>query len=634
MKALTGQYYRLVASALMILSFVLFTLFMRGMLSGVSADLTESRLYTVSDSTRAIMRDLSEPISLTLVYSSSVGQDYPAVRAYAERVRQLLATYKSLAGNGLQVVELNPLPFSEAEDEALAVGLTAVDTDGPDPLYFGLIGRNAVDDELVIPFLAPERETSVEYDLTRMINRLDNPVPATVGLLSALPGMAARLPEQAYQVRKEIGKSFELETLPANFVEIPDTIDILMIAHPPRLTEFQTYLLDQFLLETGRALILLDPASKTGLASARLGDSDEVISSDLSTLLIRYGVRLSDQAVADSANALPVSILDDAGRQSFVGQPLFIQIGPGAMDRDDPITSVLRRSINIGAPGAIEIQDSTPLNIEILAQTGDRPSYIDPRLAARNATPEEVISVYRPESGPFPIMVRMSGTLPTAFPSGPVSPPQTGDPVIDQLARTSFEGLPAHRAMGAGRAEIILISDADLLDDVLYIDPSSGVPLADNASLILNALDNLSGGADLVDLRSRAPGLRPMTRIVDMREAAEAAYFEQQASLEGELSRAVRRLEELQQIGATGDFYSGDLEADLTDAERAEMIELRQTLVQTRAQLRAIQRDYRKQIDGLERQLSLLNIYAAPLLVGLIGFLILWRRQRRTRGGA
>lgn len=122
-----------------------------------------------------------------------------------------------------------------------------------------------------------------------------------------------------------------------------------------------------------------------------------------------------------------------------------------------------------------------------------------------------------------------------------------------------------------------------------------------------------------------------MTRVVDMRDAAQDKFFDEQARLEQRLSQAQRRLEELQSIGATGGFFSGDIEADLTIEERAELAELRQSVVETRARLRQIERDFRQEIDQLEGWLRFINIWGGPLLVLLLGGLV-WLRHRRIAG--
>ena len=170
-----------------------------------------------------------------------------------------------------------------------------------------------------------------------------------------------------------------------------------------------------------------------------------------------------------------------------------------------------------------------------------------------------------------------------------------------------------------------------MLDDAFYTDPQSGRTYGDNATFILNALDNLTGGSALLNLRSRSPNLRPMVRVNKMRDAAQDKFFDEQARLEARLAGAQSRLEELQAVGATGGFFSGDIDADLAPPERAELSELRQNVVETRARLRNIERDFRREIDGLADTLRFINIWGGPILVLLIGLLVLWRRKRHAQ---
>ena len=88
-------------------------------------DLTENGLYTISDGTKNILRGLKEPVTLRLYYSAEQAADYPNVRAYAQRIRDLLDEYRSIAGANLVVEEIDPAPFSAAEDQAISAGLQA-----------------------------------------------------------------------------------------------------------------------------------------------------------------------------------------------------------------------------------------------------------------------------------------------------------------------------------------------------------------------------------------------------------------------------------------------------------------------------------------------------------------------------
>ncbi|MFN3213414.1 MAG: GldG family protein [Henriciella sp.] len=621
--------YLIAATFLLAAIFAAANLLAQSMLAGARADFTENNLYTLSDGTKSTLSSLSEPIDLTFVYTRSVGQEFPAVRAYAVRVRELLEAYATLGGADIRLREIDPAPFSEAEDEALAAGLVAVDTNGGDPLYFGLIGRNAVDDERVIPFLAPEQETSLEYDVTRMIARLDRPEPARVGLLSTLPGMSALTDEAGYSLRREMAKTFTVELIEENFVELPGEIDVLMLVHPPELTPWQLWQIDQFILRTGRALILLDPAAKTAQGTGPFNMTNRQIRSDLDHFVAVWGVRLADDAVADTETALSIEADAGEGRTTVLQHPLFLAVPPSLMSRDSIVTADLGRTVNLGAPGRLILSDGAPGTREILMQTGPAPSAIPAERAAVEISAGDAIGLYQASDlGPAPLAVRVSGPLISAFPDGAPLPDIPDDPIYAELARAAAAEAPPHMTTSAVDADIIILSDADMLDDGLYLDLQSGIAFADNATFILNALDSLSGGSELMSLRARAPGRRAMETVDRMREEAQAQFFSEQARLESRLAVSQQRLEELQTVGATGGFFDGDINAELSEAERDELARLRDDIVTTRSRLRQIERDFRSDIDQLELQLRLFTILTGPLLMGALGLLLFFRQRR------
>src|SRR5262245_25720440 len=88
-------------------------------LNGTRLDLTEGRLYTLSDGSRRIVTGLEEPVTLRFYYSDTMGTEIPQVNAYAERVRGLLREYVAASGGRVRLIELEPEPFSETEDAAV-----------------------------------------------------------------------------------------------------------------------------------------------------------------------------------------------------------------------------------------------------------------------------------------------------------------------------------------------------------------------------------------------------------------------------------------------------------------------------------------------------------------------------------
>lgn len=604
------------------------------LLAGARIDFTEGGLYTLSDGTRTTLRDISEPVGLTFVYSRSVGQEFPAVQAHAARVRELLATYEAASNGRIRVREIDPSPFSEAEDEALAAGIPAVPAGGNDPLYFGIIGHNTIDDTRILPFLAPEQELTLEYDLTRMISRLNHPEPPRVAILSSLPGMLAPDPAGGYVLLQDIARSFEIDLLPEDFSALAEDIDVLLVAHPPPLSSRQEWLIDQYLLRGGRAVFLVDPAAKIAVTGDVFGTSSELARSSLGRLGRAWGVELAPDAVADVAFALPVPVETERGTVEELAHPLFLGVPAMAMSREDPITADLMRVVNFGAPGALVVGTPPPgVTLTPLITTGPSPSFINAGEAARDMTPADVLRNYQSLPRPLPLAMRISGVLVSAFPGSAPGIEEPRDPAAAEAARAAAAALPPHIRAGERPAEIVVIADADFIADEFYIVDGGGVAVADNGALVLNALDALAGGGELSRLRSRAPALRSMTRIDRMRSDAEEQYFRQQSELETRLATAQARLAELQDTPTDSGFFAGDPEAELSEAERAELSSLREDILDLRARLRETERDYRRGIDQLEGTLKAINIWGGPLLVALAG-LIVWRRQKRPRKAA
>src|ERR1700742_2988191 len=158
------------------------------MLRGARVDLTQGHLYTLSQGTKNILANIDEPIHLYYFYSDKGSQDLPQVRTYATRVRELLEEMVSRSNGKIDLEVIDPLPFSEDEDRATAFGLTAVPTDrGGDKIFLGLAGTNSTNGKSVIPFLNPQKESFLEYDVAKLINELSETKKPVIGLISGLP---------------------------------------------------------------------------------------------------------------------------------------------------------------------------------------------------------------------------------------------------------------------------------------------------------------------------------------------------------------------------------------------------------------------------------------------------------------
>jgi ABC-2 type transport system permease protein len=573
------------------------------LLSGVRFDFTAKRLYTLSASAEDVVRRVAEPIRIELHYSGEAAAGYPAIRAHAARVRELLAAIAARGRGRIEVREIAVEPFSESEDRAAAAGLASVETGSGDPIYLGVIGRNTVDDEIVIPFLAPERDAFLEYDLVRLIAQLDAPDLPAVAVLTSLPALSGdgTSPGDALVLR-EMARAFRIVQVERDFETLPPEADILLMVHPSPLSDRQQHAIDQFLLSKGRALIAVDPVSRTSQAAGRPA------SSSLGGLERTLGVSIpAGEVIADPSIALPVEA-GPGGRGLVEGQPLFLAVTPETASKDDIVTADLSRAIHLGLAGRILGQaDAAKRGFVPLLQATARAGAVDAAFAATDPSPRAATAAIAPLRGAPVLAVRITAELTTAFPDRPL---ETGG---ERLTRSHVP------------AEIILVADADVFEDVFYVDPASGAPLADNAAFILNALDNLGGDPALLALRSRAPAARPMERVEALQAAARERLYAEQARLEASLSETEARLGELERREPGQALVR-------SDARSAEIAGLRAEASETRARLRAIEREYRADIDRLELGLRLAVIWAPALLAALAGLAVFAWRSRRPGG--
>jgi len=585
-------------------------------------DFTENGLFTLSVSARKVVERLVEPVELELVYSRGLGADYPTVRAHAERVRELMKEIAARSGGKVKLRETDPEPFSETEDRITTAGLTPAPTDKGDPLYFGVIGSNSVDDHIAIPYLAPERDAMLEYELVRLIAQLDDPAPPKVAVVSSLAAFQGDGTGQndAFVLR-EMRRAFEVLPVDPNFRALPQGTDVLLMVHPGPLDEWQSYVVDQFLMHHGRAIIAVDPVSRVSLATQ---GRRVFASSGLGKLSDVLEVSMGPDVAADRDLGLPIEVDAGGGRKTIEGQPLFPAAPRALMSATDPVTVDLSRAVNFGAAGSLQPTKNEHPGFTPLIETTKGAALIPAAIAMENPQPRVVMNSYKLQGASMTLAARVSGKLTSAFPNGPPPFPVDEDPVVAELQAQEKAHVEPFVSSSQGNPQIILISDSDVFEDAFYINPQTGAPMADNAAFILNALDNLGGDEALTALRSRAPAARPMERVDNLRAKARERLYKEQERLEALLKDAEGNLANLEKAGQGG--------VARTPQEIAEMAQFREQVSHIRRQLRGVEREFRRDIDALAFNLALINVWLPPIFAAVLGVgVFIWRGRGRRR---
>lgn len=605
----------LLALALLAIAFVALVSLSSLALRGARVDLTEQGLYTLSEGTLGILAKVEDPVTLKLYYSAHATGELQQFRAYATRVRELLEEIAAHSGGMVSVQVIDPEPFSEAEDQAAALGLRALRVPGTgEQLYFGLVASNSTDGESLMPFIQPDKEAFLEYDVAKLISSLGGSGRPVVGLVSGLP-MGPQLDPSGRQspgwvLDRQIRELFELRRFQGMPSEIADDVDLLMVVHPKDVPEQTLVAIDQFVMRGGRLLVFVDPDAEADASAANPLDPLAITppqASTLGPLFQAWGIQFDPtRVVLDERHALQVQP-DPNGPP--VRHLAVLGLGKDTLNQDDVVTAELG-ALNLSTAGALGLARDSSLAMEPLVQSS-RHSALADAAAVRAAVgePDALREGFQSGNEPLVLAARYTGEL-----------------------RSAFAGRgEGHRDASEGPVNLLVVADTDLLTDRLWVQVQEFLgqpvyePFANNGDFVFNAVDNLVGNADLISVRTRQPSARPFTRVEDIRRGAEARYRSTEQRLQQQLEELEQQLGALQQTGADGQAVA------ITPAQQAEILRFQEERLRMRKELREVQHRLNADIEALGDRLKLANILGMPALVVLLALLVSWRRWSRRR---
>ena len=577
--------------------------------TGVRLDLTENKLFTLSTGTINIISTLEEPISLDFYLSRKTLADFPQLMNYANRVRDLLEEYAAKSGGKIALSIIEPEPFSEEEDQAVASGLNGISVNAAgERAYFGLVGVNSTDDEANIPFFQTSREQALEYDITKLIYNLANPEKRVVGVMSGLPlfGNPAQGVSESWAIINVMEEFFEVRNIGVSSDRIDADVDVLMVVHPKGFTEQTLFAIDQYLLKGGHAMLFVDPLAE--------GDNPEPdpanpyvmpdMSSSLNILLDGWGVEVDTSKIAADINlAMRVQTQGARGPQESNYLP-WMQLGIDNLNREDFSTSELNL-VHMGTAGIIERLEDATIEFTPLLQTTTDSMKMERDLIFFQRDPNVMLANFESGNKVLVLAARISGNVTSAYPDGL--------PKEDEEDETS----PMDDTVKEGRIDAVLVGDTDILADHFWIRMQNffGVQIpqsvANNGDFVINTLDNLAGNTDLISLRSRGEFSRPFTVVEEIRRDAETQFRAQEQELQTRLEETEQKIAQLQQEGSEGALL-------LSQEQAAEIEEFRLEQIKTRKDLRAVQHELQKNIERLGTLLKFINIGLIPLFIALL----------------
>ncbi|MDH4873118.1 Gldg family protein [Pseudomonas sp. BN515] len=598
---------------LIALAFLAFNMLAGLTLTNARVDLTEQKLYTISDGTRKILGEIDEPINLYFFYSDKTAKDLVVLRNYARRVEEMLKAYERAAGGKIKLHIVDPEPFSEEEDKAAEFGLQAVPLQqGGDQVYFGLAGTNGVDDTQIIPFFPLDQEEFLEYEISRLVQSLAKPERPVVGVISGLKlnggfDMMSRQPTAPWMVMEEIRQLFQIESLKSDVDQIPEKVSVLLLVHPKNLPQQTQYAIDQFVLRGGKLLAFVDPWSEADSGMEMPGEPGGDKASDLDTLFKAWGLQMvPGKVLGDGANAMSVSVGEGKPPARHAA---WLNLPQRSLDQADVSTAGLE-NITVATAGILKPLEGAKTQFVPLIQSSEYAMPFDVQRFGMLTDPEELIRELKPTGERYTVAARISGPAQSAFPDG---------------IEGRKDGLKS-----AKNINVIAVADTDILSDRMWVQVQDFFgqrvpqPWADNSGFAINALDNLAGSDALISVRSRGRFSRPFDVVEKLQRDAEVKFREQEQVLQQRLADTEQKLASLQQNQDPAKAL------ELTPEQQATLQQFIQEKLRIRKELRDVHFQLNASIEDLGRTLKFVNIALVPLVLTL-GVLVLWFWRRRRK---
>jgi ABC-2 type transport system permease protein len=625
----------------------------------IRLDITDRKLYTLSDGSKAILGKLRQPIKMKLFYTKTAVRKAPdQMRVYNNYyffVEALLTEYARASKGMVKLEIVDPRPYSDEETEALRYGIRKFPLTEEENFFFGLTVQTQYGAVKTIPFFAPDRQNFLEYDITYLIDTVTARQKKRIGVLSALPVMGEEVsgymaqmmemqgqqPRPMWSVIRQLQQQYEVERIDPAADEIKN-VDILLVIHPKNFSEKTLFAIDQFVVKGGRAIVLVDPFSVADQPTPMEMQMMKAIpqrGSDLNRLLKKWGVEMPEKTyVGDRSLVLEASMGPDARPEKIMG---YLMLTRECMNHESAISANLNqvRVLFAGAliPTAQDPNDKAhQIQLTPLIQTTSRGNTFknDTMEMTVQYNPGALIKKFADGKKPVVLGYLLRGRLKSNFPKGidvPVDEKNAEDNKPPMVAKSPEKKAATRHMTGLKEASaecaVVVFSDVDFISDIIaYRRTFAGVSVVDdNVALLMNTIEDLMGSNDLIAMRSRGSFQRPFLVVDRIEQEAAKRSQQEEEKINAEIAGFQEELQKVVPSANEGDNKL--LEKSLLDKKKAIEANIREA----QRKLRKVKMEQRRSIEELGDELRNINIWSAPLVILVVAIALGIRRSVRRR---
>jgi len=605
----------------------------------IRLDLTEQGIYTLSDGTKQILAGLKQPITVKLFYTrtKNPNDQISYYNNYFNYVKALLEEYESVADGKIKLEIVDPEPYSQEELAAIRYGLRRFPLSEDENFIFGLVVQTQFGATKTIEFFTPDRQQLIEYDISYLMDTAVTREKKRLGVLSSInimgdtgymaqmKRMQGQQPNQKWGIIRQLEEKYEITMIPTDTVAITD-VDFLLVIQPKDLPEQTLFAIDQFVLQGGRAIVAVDPYAVSDVPdmNQRMG-GQFIAASNLPVLLDAWGLVMPDNTFAADRTLWDRAI-----------SVIRLQAAHDCFNQREPMTAQLNE-VNTIFPGVLKQLEDAPAGLTytpLLTTSNAGNTYMAAPQQLADPDYPTLMRQFRDGTEPVTLACEVSGIFQSAFPNGIEVPVSS-----DENTPSDDDNAPGETEIRTGLTEsqqpgvVVVLADVDMISNLAAYNPqvyqAYGIlmPVGDNSTFVMNAIEALSGSSDLIAIRSRGNFRRPFVQVDEIEARADTATADEEARIMAQIQNFERQLNE--KIASIEGENRGAV-INQTIVEEKEKIELE--LREAEKQLRDIKMQKREQVESVKARLWMFCTLPGPALILLIAIGVsIYRAVKRRR---
>lgn len=570
-----------------------------------SFDITDEKKFSLSEPSFKIISSLDSPITLSFYRSDFLESEFPALRNYSEQVKDFLNIIAKNSNGKIKFSMHIVESYSEEEDEVVAMGLTGLPHKDGRSIFLGLIAENQRDNVGILPFLSPERENMLEFDLMSLIDGLGKKQSPKIAISSSLPLSVgnANMNEiiegksKSLAIFQDLQSKYDIDFLDEDYSELSkkDAPKVTLLLHPNDLTPKAEANLKSYIEKGGRVLATLDSINEMTVSSQSSVIKNPIMTSSLPSIFKEIGIsHYSNQVILDKK-------LAKRGRDPQSGRPhdylAWLEPKKENFNVKQPILSYIQK-LSFGTAGYFELKDKkNPYNYTSLITSSPEADTISTQKLLSTNNMDDIENSYIARHD-FDLAVQVSGQF--KFKNSQIKNEDKKESVL------------------------IFISDSDFMDDRFWLAPTANhltpTAFADNGLFLLNITDYLLQDTNLISLRGRNAQSHRLDYLDEIKDNAQNEFAEEEKRLHSEINKIMLNIKQLKsdkQIGLNSEKLSDEVSKATNN------------LLELRKKLREVKREMNRTLSTMEQKIKIFHIIIWPIIFGLIPMSILWMRRKK-----